>query len=76
MVNTEKLQGRMREKKHTLNSLSKECGISTTTLFNKIHNIHEFKAREIKAISNILDITLPDLNAIFFVSDVEQNSTK
>lgn len=66
MTNTAKLQGVMREKGHTLLSLANEVGLSGTGLFNKIHNISEFSASEIKAISVALDLTKDDAYAIFF----------
>ena len=41
MTNTDKLQGKMREKKFTIKSLAGKVGLSPTALFNKIHNKKE-----------------------------------
>ena len=76
MIDTQKLQGKMREHGYTINTLAKEMGISNTGLFNKIHNIQEFVVSEIQLISKLLHLTKAEIHAIFFAKDVELNSTK
>lgn len=48
----------------TRKEVAERIGISTFTLHKKIHNITEFKASEIAALSEILNIT--DKEDIFF----------
>ena len=76
LIDTQKLQGKMREHGYTINTLAKEMGISNTGLFNKIHNIQEFVVSEIQLISKLLHLTKAEIHAIFFAKDVELNSTK
>lgn len=66
MSNTLKIQGKMREKGETLESLSKSIGISKTSLFNKIHNTTEFLVSEIQAIRKALDLSEADVQEYFF----------
>ena len=75
MTATNVLQGKMREKGFTLNSLSKAIGISRTALFNKIHNKMDFLVSEVQITSQILGLTDEDVQLIFFAKRVELNST-
>lgn len=76
MTNTSDFQGKMRGRKYTLDTLSKDMGISRTALFNKIHNKQEFVASEIQNVKVLLDLTDEDVQGIFFAQSVEYNSTK
>ena len=75
MTNTEKLQGRMREKKFTIKSLASEMGLSATALFNKIHNKREFLVSEVQSLSKALSLDDADIQIIFFADGVELKST-
>ncbi len=75
MTNTEKLQGKMREKKFTIKSLASEVGLSSTALFNKIHNKKEFLVSEVQSIGGALALDGDEIQAIFFANYVELNST-
>lgn len=75
MVNTKDLQIKMQKNGYTLESLSQAIGISRTGLFNKIHNIKEFRVSEIKKISELLKLKKSEMTHIFFATDVELHST-
>lgn len=66
MVNTNKLQGIMRERKQTIASLSNAINLSKTGLFNKIHGKREFVCSEMLEIKKILNLTEKDFMQIFF----------
>lgn len=48
--------------------LAKRLGISEMSLFNKIRNETEFKASEIVALTEALNLTQEQRNIIFFAS--------
>lgn len=66
MVNTRLLQSEMQKNGYTLDTLAKEIGRSRTGLFNKIHNISEFRVSEINKIALLLKLKRTDVNRIFF----------
>ena len=68
MTDTDKLQGKMREKKLTLNALASKVGLSPTGLFNKIHNDREFTVSEMLAVSDCLALSSTEREQIFFAS--------
>lgn len=67
MTNSLKLKGRIIEKGYTITTLSKEIGISYTSLSYKINNKREFNQREITSICNLLDIKDSERSSYFFV---------
>lgn len=71
MTNTKKLQGLMREKGFTIETLAEKIGISKTGFFNKLHNKAEFVASEVAQLSKLLKINTADMKAIFFANNVE-----
>lgn len=71
MTDTQKLQGKMRGKGFTIKSLAIRIGLSSTGLFNKIHNKKEFLASEVQIISHLLDLDDKEMRNIFFAVDVE-----
>ena len=66
MTNTKMLQGKMKEKCFTINSLANRIGISKTGLFNKIHNDREFTVNEMLAVSDCLSLSFSERDQIFF----------
>ena len=76
MTNTKKLQGHMKENGYTIDSLANSLKLSATGLFNKIHNKSEFLASEIMTISEMLRLSLDDIQLIFFDDNVDLKSTK
>jgi len=75
MVNTKKLQAKMKEYDYTIQSLADEICISRATLFNKIHNVTEFSASEIMDIGKILRFNYVEIHEIFFASESDLKST-
>lgn len=71
MVNTKKLQQKMKKNGYTLESLAMEMNLSRTGLFNKIHNCSEFRVSEINKISDILKLKRTEMTNIFFAQFVE-----
>jgi len=57
--NHSKLMGLMREKKYSQEKLAKAMGISQAALWNKIHNVSEFNAKEILIAMTVLGIEDP-----------------
>jgi len=71
MTQTAKLQGKMRAKGFSLVKLANKIGLSTTGLFNKVHNQKEFLVSEVQAISTALGLSEQEVQEIFFAKDVE-----
>lgn len=69
MTNSLKLRALMLEKGYTQGQLAKLLGISEQSMNYKINNKREFKAGEIKAITELLEIQ--NINEIFFTNDVD-----
>lgn len=67
MTNSEALMSKIAQSGKTKRHLAKMLGISTQGLYNKINNKTEFKASEIRTLSNELDITtVKERDLIFF----------
>lgn len=66
MVNTNLLKDVIRRKGYTMESLSKDVGISRTSLFNKMHNKNEFLISEINTIGRCLGLSKSQFHQIFF----------
>lgn len=71
MVDTKKLQGKMKEKGFTLKTLAERIGLTPTGLFNKIHNLSEFNVSEVQRMSSTLSLTSVERDAIFFAQNVD-----
>lgn len=66
MVNTDKLRGKMRECRFTINTLAKAVNLSKTGLFNKIHGKKEFLCSELQTIKKVLNLSEEEFDNIFF----------
>lgn len=64
--NYSKLLGRMRERGITQEQLSKEVEMNETTLSAKLNNKSQFKAEEMDAICEVLDISNEEISTYFF----------
>lgn len=71
MTNTPKLKAIMVEREYTQADLAKLLNMSEQTLNYKINNKREFKASEIQALIQILQIPTEQVDVIFFVHDVD-----
>ena len=66
MTNTSALKDAIQKKGIKLQFIASELGISRTSLYKKIENQHEFKASEIKKISDLLKLSAKQQEYIFF----------
>lgn len=66
MTNTKKLRALILERGFIQEQVAAHLGITTTSLNYKINNKREFKASEIHALIELLEIKDEDVNGIFF----------
>lgn len=71
MTNSAKLKGKMVESGLNQTWIAEQLGMTIATFNYKVNNKTEFKASEIKKLSEILHLTNDDVNAIFFADKVE-----
>ena len=55
-------------------AISEKSGILRETLYNKLKGLSEFKASEITALSNVLNLSSKERDEIFFGFKSELNS--
>jgi hypothetical protein len=67
VVNTEKLNMKIKDSGKTKTHLAKKAGISLTTLRSKINNLYPFNSDEMEVLCSELDIkALTEKESIFF----------
>ena len=71
MTNTKKLRALILERGLTQEQVAANLGITQASLNYKINNKREFKASEIKALVELLNIPDGDVSMIFFTPDVD-----
>lgn len=71
MTNTKKLRALILECGLTQEQVAAHLGITPASLNYKINNKREFKASEIKALAELLNIPNEDVTGIFFTRDVD-----
>ena len=71
MTNTKKLRALILERDLTQEQVAAHIGITPASLNYKINNKREFKASEIKALVELLNISGEDVSMIFFAHDVD-----
>lgn len=71
MTNSAKLKGKMVESNLLQEQVAMQLGMTSATFNYKLNNKTEFKASEIKKLSEILHLTNDEVNAIFFADKVE-----
>lgn len=71
MTNTLKLKAVILERGFTQEQIAALLGMTIATFNYKVNNKSEFKASEIKKLSEILNLTAEEVNAIFFADKVE-----
>ncbi len=74
MVNLSLLEKRMKDSGMTIVAIAEKAGILRETLYNKLKGLSEFKASEITALSNVLNLSSKERDKIFFEFDGELNS--
>lgn len=71
MTNSKKLRALILERGFIQEQVAAHLGITTASLNYKINNKREFKASEIHALIELLEIKDEDVNGIFFALDVD-----
>lgn len=71
MTNSAKLKGKMVESNLNQTWIAEQLGMTLATFNYKVNNKTEFKASEIKKLSEILHLTYDEVNTIFFADKVE-----
>lgn len=66
MTDSELLKKKIAESGISMSYIAKKVGISREGLYKKINNISEFKASEIFAIKEILNLSAEERDDIFF----------
>lgn len=69
-MKTGELKAAIARKGITNREIAATLHISEQAFYNKVNGLSEFKGSEIKAISRILNLTMDDVNVIFFADDV------
>ena len=64
-MNTDKLKGKLVEKKRTYEECSKAIGVTITTFSNKMNGNSKFYVEEINNLSNYLGLTIEEKIDIF-----------
>jgi DNA-binding phage protein len=76
-MNINKLKGKMVERGTNISALAKAIGVDKSTLYRKIkNNGEEISIKEAKSIIEVLNLSLDEVNAIFFNQFVALNATK
>lgn len=77
MVNTDKLRGKITERRKTIGGVAKEVGMNAATLRRRINGGGgAFTIDEADKIASALDLTPDELNNIFFAQYVAQYANK
>lgn len=71
MTNTAKLKAKIVEKGMVQEEIAQALGMTIATFNYKVNNKREFKASEIKRLSERLSLTAEEVNTIFFAEEVE-----
>lgn len=66
MTDTMLLREKMDQSGYKLRFIAEKAGLTYQGLLNKLNNVREFKASEIKALSDLLNLTEAERTAIFF----------
>lgn len=66
MTDEKKLREKINESGYKLIFIAEKCGLTYPGLLKKIKNETEFKASEIQALKDLLDLSDAEANAIFF----------
>ena len=72
MTDTNKLKAALALKGMTAGDLADMIGMSRQSIAYKMNNIREFRVKEIIAISEALNLTLEEKEAIFFADKVDE----
>ena len=76
MTNTKLLREKIDQSGYKLRYIARKVGITYQGLLNKINNRSEFRANEIQALYDLLDLTEKERVDIFFANQVGEMSTR
>lgn len=71
MTNKKKFEIALLERGKTKSDIADLINCSLQTIYNKINNVVDFKGREIIVISEFLNLTKKEREAIFFAKQVD-----
>ena len=71
MTKSLKLKAVILEKGMIQEEIAQQLGMTPATFNYKVNNKREFKASEIKRLSELLALTADEVNTIFFAEEVE-----
>lgn len=74
MVDSEKLERLINEKGLKYRFIADKLGMSYYAFYKKLRNMNEFKASEISALCNLLEISSDSLSSIFFADECDLKS--
>lgn len=69
MTDTIKLKQYIEDSGYKLEFIAKKCGLTYQGLKNKVENKTEFKATEIQALKDLLNMSTEESTAVFFCAD-------
>ena len=70
MFNRNKLRAKIVEKGFTMEKLAKILGIDSATLYRKMSMKSDFTRNEIVMIKDALEMTVDEINSIFFAEEL------
>ena len=75
MTNSILLKMALVRNKMTVVALCRKCGFSTAHFYAALRGRNDFRAAEIRAICDCLNIENDEMNSIFFASNVAKSAT-
>lgn len=66
MTNSELLKKRMEDSGYKLRFIAQRIGLTYQGMMNKVNNKHDFTVREIQGLCDLLNISKPEREEIFF----------
>lgn len=76
MTDVQLLRKKMKDSGMTITSIAVKSGISRETLYNRMNKTPDFRASEIVALTQTLNLSKKERDGIFFNQNVELKSTK
>lgn len=76
LTDLELLKEKIKDSGMTMVAIAKKTGILRETIYNRLNGRGEFTASEITALTDTLNLTRDERDAIFFGMKVESNATQ
>jgi DNA-binding Xre family transcriptional regulator len=71
MTNAKKFEIALLQKGKSKKDIAQLLGVSMQTIYNKVNNVVDFKAQEVRAICDYLELTTEEMIEIFFAENVD-----